>query len=384
MSGILDLPPELIERILSSLVSQIISDRNSVKLAAVLNLREVSLTCSYLHGVASSGRIWQNVCLVQFGCAVVRRNARTFYREVLVRYGDMLGRYFIPLIWNGSDQRLTYLKCQFNERTESLTIVKRGLPALSHFFQPNSTRDIASISLTSEGKGGVSCLSEQCHSPDILRRTNHHHVSLNLIQSYYTLTFIPNRSHLTTVNIRHTSHAGLTISRFYHALPLHIPVVSAGVVCDGYFVGLGLHSTVLALYYLQCTAGGIVLHSAHANMTVDGYRRVLTKHDSIIADYSDAIKLMKTETGIAFANDSMRMCVEWRFRRRLSNKPFNQELGFLFIPGVQPPTTYQIMLRGYLEGRSPDEIRDCILVVFNNNCVGIIEGGTVYLYKRLD
>ena len=123
------MPPELIERILSSLVSQIISDRNSVKLAAVLNLREVSLTSSYLHGVASSERIWQNVCLVQFGCAVVRRNARTFYREVLVRYGDMLGRYFIPLIWNGSDQRLTYLKCQFNERTESLTIVKRGLPA---------------------------------------------------------------------------------------------------------------------------------------------------------------------------------------------------------------------------------------------------------------
>jgi hypothetical protein len=127
-----------------------------------------------------------------------------------------------------------------------------------------------------------------------------------------------------------------------------------------------------------------VLHSAHTSTAVDGYRRILTKHDAIIADYSNAIRLIKTDTGIAFLNDSMRMCVEWRFKRRLSDKTFNKDLGFLFIPGVQPPATYQVMLRGYLEGAHADQIRDCILVVFNQNCVGVIEGSAVYLYKRLD
>ena len=389
----LDLPPEILERILSSLIQIVSSERKSaVNLTAAGQLREIALTCRYLRVLTESSKVWQCLCLVEFGCTVVRNDAKYFYSEVLMKYGGMLGRFFISPAWRG-DQRLTYIKCMFNKETESINLVKCGLPSLSRFLHPNSSSLIASVTLNSSDKAEVSCKSCQCHSPDLLRHTDRHtdqhtdqhSIDIRLVQNYYTLTFIPPSSRLTSINITHTTFLGHTVSDFYPALPLHAPRVQAGVVRDGYFVGVGLHSTVLELCYLQCTESGIMFHTAHRQTVSDRHRGLPVRQDAIIADYSAAIKLIKSDSGISFINDSMRMCVEWRMKRKLSDKTFNLELylGFLFIPGVAPPSTYQLMLRGYLEGAQPDQVMDCILVVFNENCVGVIEGGVVYLYKRL-
>lgn len=384
MPGMLDLPPEILERIVSSLIQIVVLDRKSTVHPA-RQLRELALTCRYLRVLTGSRKVWRCLCQEEFGCTVVRKDAKLFYFEVLRSYGNMLGRFFVPPAWKGN-QRLLYVKCQFDSETESLKLVKCGVPSLSRFLHPNSTSLVASVTLNSSNKAEVSCRSCQCHSPDLLRHTDQnkdrHSFDIRLVQNYYTLTFFPPSSSLAGINLTHTTHLGHTASDLYLALPRHVPRVRAGVVRDGYFVGVGLQSTLLELCYLQCRDSGIVFHTARKQTGPERYGAV--REDAIIADYSAAIKLIKSDSGISFINDSVRICVEWRLNKKMSEKVFNKNLGFLFIPGVEPPSTYQLMLRGYMESSRPDEVIDCILVVFNENCVGVVKGSLVNLYKRLE
>ena len=316
------------------------------KLAAIQDLLELSRTSKYLYYICDNDEKWQKVCLNQYRCRITNNDSKQFYKLVLKRYGHLVDRIFLPMRWlqfNFTETNFEYIKCAFDEETESL-VFKRYVSSSKLMNKSELVR----MSLSSNDVIKT-CVDKQC--PDFFQN---HRVE---IRSFENNTL---QQSGTTISLEHNK-----TSTFLYGLPQH-PRLSyqTPILKDGYFIG-DSGSGLSLQYYVQSHGRGLVLtclnNTTHA------------QHSAPTVDYSVEVRLSGVQEGVRFEEEESGLVME--------SKVFPTDSGFVFKAEDEVPRTYQTMFKRALDSRHPNT--ECVLVVFDMGCLGVIKGCDVYLFRRI-
>ena len=355
-SILLALPAEIIEQILSQLPAN--------------DLYEAAATCKSLNSICNTQGIWRKLCFSEYNCIVQLFDPRTYYKTVLQRFGKMLGRYYI----SAYNQKL--LKYSFDPETENILVTTFLLPTFRTLFEQGIEQKIACIcfseryqsgkGILKEGSLKITCLASEC----TFRRIHQLKITINNNERFAL-------HHYNLQNVPTTS--------IYQSLPVWSRSHEC-VIKDGYFTGVrtGMITSKLSIYHIHNSN-----KAGNGSVVFQFLRGSLHKFDTIEGKFINAVKINEDQQSgaIRFARASLELCLEWRLKGSLSNKQFNLRQRFLYMPPQTTqttPDTYQCMLRAFNDHGSDEEAdSDCILIIFDADCIGVLHGKTIYLYRRL-